>query len=93
MGFFEIEEQKEAIMSGSVYVVKEIVGTSAESWEDAARQAIETVDRTLVDLRIGEVVKQDVTLKDGKVISYRVRLNISFRYRSVTSIVLSEQII
>ncbi|OPY85872.1 MAG: hypothetical protein A4E65_00041 [Syntrophorhabdus sp. PtaU1.Bin153] len=80
-------------MEESVYVVTEIVGTSEKSWEDAAKQAIKAADRTLVDLRVGEVVKQDITLMDGKVTGYRVRLNISFRYRSVTSIVLSEQII
>ena len=67
-------------MAGSVYVVDEIVGTSTESWEDAANQAIETAARTLEDIRIGEVVKKDVTVEDGKVTHYRVRLNISFKY-------------
>jgi hypothetical protein len=67
-------------MPGSVYVVNEVVGTSEKSWEDAAKQAIETVAKTVKDLRIGEVVKQDVTVENGKVISYRVRLNISFKY-------------
>jgi flavin-binding protein dodecin len=67
-------------MPGSVYVVNEVVGTSEKSWEDAAKQAIETVAKTVKDLRIGEVVKQDVTVEDGKVIQYRVRLNISFKY-------------
>ena len=65
----------------SVYVIDEIVGTSDESWEDAAKQAIETAARTVSDLRIGEVVKQDVTVGDDNVVRYRVRLNISFRYR------------
>jgi hypothetical protein len=67
-------------MPGSVYVVNEIVGTSATSWEDAAKTAIETAGKTLEDLRIGEVVKQDVTVENGKITSYRVRLNISFKY-------------
>ncbi|HOC45869.1 MAG: dodecin family protein [Syntrophorhabdaceae bacterium] len=67
-------------MSGSVYVVDEIVGTSTESWEDAINHAIETAARTLEDLRVGEVVKQDVTLENGKVAMYRVRVNISFKY-------------
>ena len=71
--------KKEAIMS--VYVVNEIVGTSAKSWEDAAKQAVETAAKTVKDLRIGEVVKQDVTVENGKVSSYRVRLNISFKYK------------
>ncbi len=65
----------------SVYVVNEIVGTSAKSWEDAAKTAVETAAKTVKDLRIGEVVKQDVTVENGKVITYRVRLNISFKYK------------
>ena len=64
----------------SVYVVNEIVGTSEKSWEDAAKQAIETASKSVSDLRIGEVVKQDVTIEDGNVLTYRVRLNISFKY-------------
>ena len=68
-------------MAGSVYVVNEIVGTSTKSWEDAAKLAIETAAKTVKDLRIGEVVKQDVTVENGKVVSYRVRLNISFKYQ------------
>ena len=67
-------------MPGSVYVINEIVGTSEKSWEDAARQAIETAAKSVRDLRIGEVVKQDVTVEDGKVVAYRVRLNYSFKY-------------
>jgi len=67
-------------MSASVYVVKEIVGTSLESWEDAARQVIETAARALEDIRIGEVVTQDVTLENEKIAKYRVKLNISFKY-------------
>ena len=64
----------------SVYVVNEIVGTSTKSWEDAAKQAIETAAKSVEDIRIGEVVKQDVTVENGKVVSYRVRLNVSFKY-------------
>lgn len=67
-------------MSGSVYVVNEIVGTSSKSWEDAAKQAVETASKSVEDIRIGEVVKQDVTVENGKVVSYRVRLNVSFKY-------------
>ncbi|HBA53812.1 dodecin family protein [Syntrophorhabdus aromaticivorans] len=69
-------------MGESVYVVNEIVGTSAKSWEDAANEAIETAAKSVKDLRIAEVVKQDVTVENGKVASYRVRLNISFKYHS-----------
>jgi hypothetical protein len=72
-------KQKEAVMS--VYVVNEVVGTSTKSWEDAAKLAVETAGKTVKDLRIGEVVKQDVTVENGKVVSYRVRMNISFKYK------------
>ncbi len=67
-------------MAESVYVVNEIVGTSTKSWEDAARLAIETAAKSVKDLRIGEVVKQDVTVENGKVVNYRVRINVSFKY-------------
>ena len=67
-------------MSDSVYIINEIVGTSTTSWEDAAKKAIETAAGTLKDLRIGEVVKQDVTVENGKVTGYRVRLSISMKY-------------
>lgn len=65
----------------SVYSIIEIVGTSPKSWEDAAKNALATASKTLEDLRIAEVVKQDVTVEKGKITSYRVRLNISFKYR------------
>jgi hypothetical protein len=67
-------------MPGSVYKIIEIVGTSTKSWEDASKTALETASKTLEDLRVAEVVKQDVTVENGKVINYRVRLNISFKY-------------
>jgi dodecin len=67
-------------MSDSVYVINELVGTSATSWEDAAKKAIETAAGTLKDLRIGEVVKQDLTVENGKVTGFRVRLSISMKY-------------
>jgi flavin-binding protein dodecin len=67
-------------MADSIYSVIEIVGTSTKSWEDAAKTAIDTAAKTLKDLRIAEVVKQDVTIENGKVTSFRVRLNISFKY-------------
>ena len=68
--------------SGSVYVVNEIVGTSEDSWEDAARVAIATASANLRDLRVAEVVKMDLTVDDGKIALFRVRLNISFKYES-----------
>jgi len=68
---------------GSVYKVIEIVGTSETSWEDAASGAIARASATLRDLRIAEVVRQDVTIgEDGQPDEYRVRLNVSFKYES-----------
>ena len=67
-------------MADSVYRVTELVGTSSTSWEAAAKSAIETAAKSLRDLRVAEVVRQDVTIEDGKVSSYRVRLNVSFKY-------------
>jgi len=67
-------------MADSVYRVTELVGTSTDSWEDAARAAIETAGGTLRDLRVAEVVKLDVTVEDGKVARFRTRLNLSFKY-------------
>jgi len=73
-------------VKGSVYSVVEIVGTSEESWEDAAKQAIETAAKTLDDIRIAEVVTQDVTLEVSRATHYniigryRTKLNVSFKY-------------
>jgi hypothetical protein len=69
-------------MSDSVYRVTEVVGTSSESWEAAARNAVETAARTVRDLRVAEATRFDVTIEDGKVSSYRVRLDISFKYET-----------
>ena len=65
----------------AVYKIIEIVGTSPTSWEDAARGALATASKSLEDLRIAEVVKQDVTVEEGKITSFRIRLNISFKFR------------
>jgi hypothetical protein len=67
-------------MSDSVYRVTEVIGVSSESWEAAARSAVETAARTVRDLRIAEVERQDVTIEDGKISGFRVRLAISFKY-------------
>jgi len=67
-------------MADSVYRVTELVGTSAQSWEAAAKAAIETASKSLRDLRVAEVVRQDVTIENGKATLYRVRLNVSFKY-------------
>jgi dodecin len=67
-------------MSESVYRVTEVIGASADSWEAAARKAVETAARTVRDLRIAEATRFDVTIRDGKVAEYRVRLDVSFKY-------------
>jgi flavin-binding protein dodecin len=64
----------------SVYRVTEVIGTSTESFADAARKAVETAAGSVRDLRIGEVVREDVTIENGKITSFRVRLAISFKY-------------
>jgi flavin-binding protein dodecin len=64
----------------SVYRVTEVIGTSTESFADAARNAVETAAGSVRDLRIGEVVREDVTIENGKITSFRVRLAISFKY-------------
>ena len=69
-------------MADSVYRVTEIIGVSSESWEAAARNAVETAAKTVRDLRIAEVVRQDVTVENGGVVNFRVRLAISFKYDS-----------
>ena len=67
-------------MADSVYRVTELVGTSSTSWEAAAKSAVETASKSLRDLRVAEIVRQDITIENGKVTKYRVRLNVSFKY-------------
>ncbi len=67
-------------MAESVYKVIELIGTSDESWEKAAAAAVERAAQSVRDLLIAEVVKQDVNIENGKVSSYRVKLNVSFKY-------------
>jgi flavin-binding protein dodecin len=69
-------------MADSVYRVTEVIGVSEESWEAAARNAVETAARTVRDLRVAEVVRQDVTIGEGRVVNFRVRLAISFKYET-----------
>jgi len=69
-------------MSESVYRVTEVIGVSPESWEAAARTAVETAAKTVRDLRVAEVTRWDVTIEDGKISNYRVRLDISFKYEA-----------
>lgn len=69
-------------MAGSVYKIIELVGTSEVSWEDAAKTAVETASKSLRDLRVAEITKLDLKLENGKVVAYRARVNISFKYQS-----------
>ena len=73
-------QRKEHVMGESVYKVIELVGVSTESWEKAATTAVETAAKTLKDLRIAEVVQQDLQVEDGKIINYRVKVKLSFKY-------------
>lgn len=66
--------------SSGVYRVTEIVGSSEKSWEDAAKSAVETAAKTLRDLRVAEVTKLDCRLEDGKVVAFRARVSLSFKY-------------
>lgn len=65
---------------GSVYRVTELIGTSRTSWEDAARSAVEVAALSLRDLRVAEVTKTDVVIEGGKVVAFRARVNLSFKY-------------
>ena len=67
-------------MPESVYKVIELVGTSTQSWEKAASAAVERAAKTLRDLRVAEVLEQDLVLEDGKVKAYRTKLSVSFKY-------------
>ena len=69
-------------MSESIYKIIELVGTSDISWEEAARNAIETANKSLKDLRIAEIKKLDMKIEDGKVMAYRARISLSFKYHS-----------
>ena len=71
---------KEVIMAESIYKVIQLVGSSEKSWEDAAKNAVEKASKTLRDLRIAEIEKLDMKVEDGKVKSYRARVNLSFKY-------------
>ncbi|TES82810.1 MAG: dodecin domain-containing protein [Dehalococcoidia bacterium] len=67
-------------MSDSVYKIITLVGTSTKSWEDAAREAVETAAKTLRDLRIAEVEELDMQIDKGKIVNYRAKVRVSFKY-------------
>jgi len=73
-------EIRRAIMTDSVYRVTELIGTSETSWEDAARNAVETASKSLKNLRVAEVTKLDMKVEEGKVVAYRSRVALSFKY-------------
>jgi dodecin len=66
----------------SVYKVIDVIGTSSDSWEDAAAEALRTVRQTIRDVRVAEVVKQDIHLEENGEVTYRSKLQISFKYES-----------
>ncbi len=69
-------------MADSVYRVSEIIGVSSESWEAAAQSAVATAAKSVRDLRVAEVIRQDVTIQEGGAVNFRVRLAMSFKYES-----------
>jgi dodecin len=71
---------REKVMAESVYKVIELVGTSTESWEKAAKAAVDRAAKSLRDLRVAEIVQQDLQLKNGKVEAYRAKVKVSFKF-------------
>jgi flavin-binding protein dodecin len=76
-----MHHDKETTMAQSVYKIIELVGTSSKSWEDAAKSAVETAAKSLKDLRIAEISELDMQIDKGKVVTYRARVKISFKYK------------
>jgi hypothetical protein len=73
--------RKEDFMAESVYKVIELVGTSTNSWEDATKNAVDTASKSLRDLRVAEITKLDLKIDKGKVVAYRARVSLSFKYQ------------
>ena len=74
-------ERRKGMAKGSTYSIMELVGTSDKSWEEAVKLAVETAAETVRDLRVAEIIKLDVTVENGKVTSYRAKINLSFKYQ------------
>lgn len=70
------------IQSEGIYKIVEIIGSSKTSWEDAAKRAVQTAARSLRDLRVAEISKLDMKVEDGKVVAYRARVTLSFKYQA-----------
>ena len=77
-----IHKRKEDKMADSVYKFIDLVGSSTTSWEDAAKNAVETASKSLRDLRVAEILKLDMKVENGKVTAYRARVKLSFKYAS-----------
>jgi len=73
--------RKEDFMPESVYKVIELVGTSSKSWEDATKNAVDTASKSLKELRVAEITKLDLKIDKGKVVAYRARVSLSFKYK------------
>lgn len=69
-------------MPDSIYKVIELVGTSTKSWEDAAKHAVDTASKSLDDLRVAEISKLDMKMEDGKIVAYRARVHLSFKFKA-----------
>jgi dodecin len=69
------------VSTDGVYKIVEVIGSSPKSWEDAARSAVETAAKTLRDLRVAEITKLDMKIDDGKVVAFRARVSLSFKYQ------------
>ncbi|MFC1516476.1 dodecin family protein [Thermodesulfobacteriota bacterium] len=69
-------------MGNKTYKIVELVGTSPNSWEEAAKHAVETANKTLRDLRIADITQMDMKIENGKVVAYRARVKLSFKYES-----------
>jgi len=82
IGFAHFNAEKDMSTESSVYKVTEIIGTSPTSWEEAAKNALETAAGSLRDLRIAEVCKLDIKIENDKVVEYRARVSVSFKYES-----------
>jgi flavin-binding protein dodecin len=77
-----LEHSRAEQQADTVYKIVDVVGVSKESWEDAARNAVETAAGTLRDLRVAEVTKMDMKIQNGKVTEFRTRVSLSFKYES-----------
>jgi len=81
-GALEPNRERRRAMPDSIYKVVELVGTSTVSWEDAAKKVVDIASQSLRDLRVAEVTKLDMKIEDGKVVAYRARVHLSFKFEA-----------